>query len=138
MTILKKILRDACCLFTVFTLLYMIILLILLEPESGFVPSEKTVLLFFPCSLCMAFGNTYLSKKKIIVHAILYFVGIYGFVCLPHAIGLSGSTYIILAVLYILVYGISMAFYCIILSKYHKKQEKNTEYVNVYKTSNKK
>lgn len=139
--LIKKALCRTCYCYTALTLSYMLILLAFLGSESSFGPSQLTIFLFFPLAFCFSLAHVIMNKKGangIFIHAFLCFVGFFFLFYLPHAGNLKGTTHIIVAVVYLVVYSIVMLFYTSALRRRLHKEEKNTEYVSVYRTIDKK
>lgn len=132
---LKKSAMSACFWFTVLSVLYS--LLFLLVNGKGYM-SALVVLFFFPLSfgICLATNIMKSEKIKIETRVILHFLlfSFSFFVCFmgPNLGAISSSTFIIIAFLYVIVYFVSMLTFLIIRSKNKKKKEKYTEYKKVY------
>lgn len=139
--ILRKALRNACYCYTVFTLVYMLILLAFLGSETTLGPSQLTIFLLFPVSFCFSLAHCLFTAKTtggLFWHAILCFVSFFCFFYLPHAKSLKASTHIMVAVAYLIIYAIVMLIYTKVRKQRKERQEKNTEYINVYTKSEKK
>ena len=129
------LLKKTCCLFSIITLIYS---LILISFFNGLGMNPVSVFLFFPFSLFITIGNQVLKNEtrggvfKISIHFILYTAAVIFFVYLPHARGVSAKNSFILFVIYVVFYILAMLVYTMMKSSKTRKKEENDEYKNVY------
>lgn len=139
-SILKKAISLACYGFCVLTLLYSFIMLCVHDSEASM--SVLVVFLFFPFCFSMTFVDGLLRASKLgggVRTLLLYVTFLVSFVlliCLPHKAALSGASLLVLLVAASLIYGIGFLLYTWVILP--KKQSQKSDYVSVYKTSNKK
>ena len=137
--ILKKSFIRACVVYSILSVLYLVIMLDLYKTSAN--PYPQILLGLFPFCFLITFANTLVAtsqnkgKWKLPVHFLLLTLDLILFIYLPAKNTLSGGSALILFVFYLILYVIGALLVRLFYSK--NKQEK-TEYQSVYRQKNEK
>ena len=135
--ILKKSFIRACVVYTLLSILYLIIMLDLYKTSAN--PYPQILLGLFPFCFLITFANNLVTINKnkaawkIPVHFSIVTLDLILFIYLPAKNALSGSSSLVLFVVYLFLYIIGALLVRLFFGKY--KQD-NSEYQSVYGQKN--
>lgn len=138
----KRALSHACYGFCALTLLYSLVMIGVYDTKANM--SVLVVLLFYPLCFTISFVNSLLQKSSMsgfatsLVRYATVLVSIGIFVLLPHKQALSKTSLLILFFAITILYAIGSLLFAWLASGKKKETANASEYVSVYKTTNKK
>lgn len=141
-SILKRALSTACYGFCALTLFYSVLMLGKHDIEANM--SVITVLLFYPLCFTISFVNELLRKGSVngflcgLIRYATFLVSFGLFICLPHRESLTSTSLLLLFFIVTILYVLGSLLYAWLAPTKKKKEDRASEYVNVYKTANKK
>ena len=121
----KKLLTSTCIVFTVLTMVYMLLLQITNIEDTDAAVQAGRVLLFFVFSLMLSIANTAFSIEKLhlaLRYIIHYAITVFGFwtcICLP--LNNRFSTTLVAIVAFSIIYAITM----LLISIFGRRMKKN-------------
>lgn len=137
--ILKKSFIRACVVYSMLSILYLIIMLDLYQTSAN--PYPQVLLGLFPFCFLITFANTLViacpnkGKWKLPVHFSIFTLDLILFIYLPAKNTLSGGSALILFVFYLILYAVGAL---LVRLFYKKNKQEKTEYQSVYKQKNEK
>lgn len=144
--VIRRITVRACVLYTFFSLVIFLAVLILTgqtDQSTGYISSVRFYLTLLPYCICLALGHTVLDTHlhaffRYVLHLILTVGGFYLLILLPYRLSPSGTSVTLLMVLFLLFYGILMGIRAIFRSRKRKLADSEKEYTAVFGGTQKK
>ena len=133
----KKILTDACVLFSLITAVYALIVWLIYVNQERVLIRADLVTLFFVFSLLVSGANAiYRSERlsgafRLLIHFVICTVAFY--VCFLLPLSMVGSSVVVGLVFFALVYGLVMLIIAGISARFKKNKEATEEYKAQYK-----
>lgn len=134
-TLFKRALLSACYVFSAIILLYSLLVICI---YGGLGMNPVSVFLMFPLALVISFANNVVKHTnlsgviKLFVHFTLVTLALVLFIYLPHGSGVSSGSAMIVFSLYVVLYAVCVGFYMAATAKKKRKDEKKSEYKNVF------
>ncbi len=134
----KKILTDACVLFSLITAAYALIVYLAYVKQDQVLMEAGRVLLFFVFSLLVSGANGIYRYKplsgalRLLLHFLICTLAFY--LCFLLPLSMPGSSVLVGLVFFVLAYFLVMGIFAWIASRFRKNREATEEYKSQYKT----
>ena len=133
----KKILTDACVLFSLITAVYALVVWLIYVNQERVLIRADLVTLFFVFSLLVSGATAiYRSKKlsgvlRLLIHFVICTLAFY--VCFLLPLSMPGASVVVGMVFFAMVYGLIMLGIAGVLARFKKNKEATEEYKAQYK-----
>jgi len=133
----KKILTDACVLFSLITAIYALIVWLVYVKQEQVLMRADLVTLFFVFALLVSGANgiyryaKFSGALRLLIHFLICTLAFYTCFLLP--LSMPGSSVVVGMVFFILAYGLIMLIIAGISSRFKKNKEATEEYKAQYK-----
>lgn len=134
-SILVKAARSSCVVFSVIITVYSLLVLAFFD---GVGMNPVSVFLFYPFSFfvtlaaCIVKYTHFNGATKLLIHFLIFTLSVVLFIFLPYGSVFSPQNTFILFVIYCVIYAIIGGIFAAFKASQKRRNEKNTEYKNVY------
>ncbi len=134
---IRKILTDACVLFSIITAAYALIVALVYVNQEQVLMEAGRVVLFFVFSLLVSAANIIYRQKnmsgavRLLLHFLICTLAFY--LCFLLPLSMPGSSVLVGIIFFVLVYFLVMGTISLFASRFRKNRDANEEYQSQYK-----
>ena len=133
---IRKILTDACVLFSIITAAYALIVALVYVNQEQVLIEAGRVILFFVFSLLVSAANIIYRTKtmsgavRLLLHFLICTLAFY--LCFLLPLSMPGSSVLVGIIFFVLVYFLVMGIISLFASRFRKNRDANEEYQSQY------